>query len=331
MKQFSKTQLALLHLLSDGHCHSGNAIGEQLGVSRTAVWKHISQLNELGLAINRFPQQGYQLIKPMIPLDEQLIRQHLASRHFTRSLNFHLFADIGSTNQFLKELIDDTAINLCCAEKQSQGRGRFGRQWLSPFGENIYFSGRWELNCCLSRLSGLSLVVGLAILASLADAEIHQDIRLKWPNDIMWQGKKLCGILIEIIAETNSCAQIIIGIGMNVNFATQEQALSDKPWCSLYEITNDYFDRNILIANLILRLNQYLDKFLENGFPAFIEEWLAADYLRDQQITVTQPTGSISGQACGVNELGQLCLLDQQGKLHYLSAGDTSLNKNIPL
>ncbi|CDZ78826.1 Bifunctional protein BirA [Legionella massiliensis] len=328
MKQFSKTQLALLHLLSDGHCHSGNAIGEKLCVSRTAIWKHISQLADLGLAIKRIPQQGYQLTKPMKPLDEQLIRQHLKNRLFDKELNFHLFADIGSTNQFLKELSDDVSINICCAEKQSQGRGRFGRQWVSPFGENIYFSGRWQLNCCLSRLSGLSLVVGLAIMASLADSKIHQDIRLKWPNDVIWEHKKLCGILIEVIAETNSCAQVIIGIGMNVNTATHEQPLADKPWCSLYEITNNYYDRNGLIANLILSLNHYMDKFLLSGFTVFMDEWHTLDYLQDQQITVSQPTGSISGQACGVNEQGQLCLRDNQGTMHYLSSGDTSLSAN---
>lgn len=328
MKQFSPIQLALLHLLSDGLCHSGNVIGEKLGISRTAVWKHIRQLTHLGLALKRLPHQGYQLERPMKPLDEQLIRQHLRDYHFNLPLKFHLFAEIGSTNQFLKELVDESSLIICCAEKQTQGRGRFGRQWLSPFGENIYFSSRWKINYCLSRLSGLSLVVALAILSSLNDNPIYQDTRIKWPNDILWTNKKLSGILIEIIAESNGCAQVIIGIGINVNTATHEQPLGDKPWCSLYEISGTHSDRNLLLAHLIHKLNQYLDKFLAQGFGAFSKEWQAFDYLKGQFIKVTQPNGFINGQACGVNELGQLCLRDEQGKIHFLSSGDTSLSLN---
>jgi len=325
MKQFTKLQLQLLHLLSDGQCHSGNLIGEQLGVSRTAIWKNISQLAELGLAVTRIPQQGYQLRQPMIPLDELLIRQRLKSRYYEKTTNFHLFAELGSTNQFLKELDSNSSINVCCAEKQTQGRGRFGRHWISPFGENIYFSGRWELNCCLSRLSGLSLVVGLAILASLRDSGIAEDVRIKWPNDLLWGNKKLCGILIEAIAEANSCAQVIIGIGINVNTATHEQPLADKPWCSLYEITGNTFDRNRLVGDLIYHLNNYLDKFLLAGFVAFTDEWQELDYLQGKFIEVSQPTGSTSGYACGVNQLGQLGLRDEKGNIQYLSSGDTSL------
>jgi BirA family transcriptional regulator, biotin operon repressor / biotin---[acetyl-CoA-carboxylase] ligase len=325
MKQFNKMQLELLQQLADGNCHSGNEIGKQLGISRTAVWKCISQLAELGLAVLRIPQQGYQLVQPMKPLDEQAIRWHLANRSFTKQTNFHLYATIDSTNRFLKELPSSSSVEICCAEKQTHGRGRFGRHWVSPFGENIYCSSRWELNCCLSRLSGLSLVVGLAILASLQDSEIHQDIRLKWPNDLLWGNKKLCGILSEVIAETNGYSQVTIGIGLNVNTATHKQPLADSSWCSLYEITNSHFDRNILLANLIYHLDQHLDKFLNSGFTAFSKDWQKVDYLQGEFIKVSQPAGIISGHACGVNELGQLCLRDAQGTMHYFSSGDTSL------
>lgn len=326
MKQFTRTQLALLHLLSDGKCHSGNVLGETLAISRTAVWKNINQLIELGAGIQRISKQGYQLIKPFIPLDEKLIRQCLLQQAFDEEINIHLLASINSTNLFLKDLASTGIIDVCCAEKQTQGRGRFNRQWVSPFGENIYCSSRWELNCCLSQLSGLSLVVGLAILASLKDSDVLQDIRIKWPNDILWNNKKLCGILIEVVAEANSRAQIIIGIGLNVNTNPAEKSLAEKPWCSLNEITNSYYDRNILLANLIINLSHYLKIFLAQGFLAFLEAWHKADYLQGQIITVTQTNTTLKGLACGVNELGQLCLQDEQGKLHYLSAGDTSIS-----
>ena len=326
MKQLTKTQLKILQHLADGQCHSGHLLGEKLGVSRTAIWKQIKQLALLGLPIKQISHEEYQLTHPLCPLDEASIRCHLAKTPFKKEFYFHLFASIGSTNQFLKELPLDSAIHFCCAETQTKGRGRFGRNWVSPFGENIYFSSRWEFNSPLSSLSGLSLVVGLAILASLKENQIENDIRLKWPNDLMWQNKKLAGILIEVIAETKGCAQIIIGIGLNVNTATVDNTLVDKPWCSLYEITKRYFDRNQLLASLIHHLFQFLEQFLLAGFARFMEQWQNVDYLQGKLIRVNQPNHSLSGYACGINELGQLCLKDEQGKTHYLSTGDTSLS-----
>lgn len=330
MKQFSSLQLRLLQHLADGHCHSGSVLGEQLGVSRTAIWKQISQLTDLGVGINRFPQQGYQLTQPLQLLDETLIRHHLQTKDYNKALNFHIFASADSTNRFLKDSPDSTgAITICCAEKQTQGRGRFGRTWFSPFGENIYCSSRWHLDCCLSQLSGLSLVVGLAILACLNDLNLKQDIKLKWPNDVLWQDKKLAGILIEVIGETNGSAQVIIGIGMNVNAATQEQTNEASSWCSLNDITGEYFDRNLIVAHLIYQLDCHLQQFLTQGFSSFQSAWQEVDYLYEKEINISQPTGAMAGKACGVNQLGQLCLETKDKNVHYLSSGDTSLKKLV--
>ena len=326
MKPFSALQLQLLDCLSDGKCHSGNVIGEKLGVSRTAVWKQISQLTESGLKIQRIPQKGYQLNRPFHAINEVRLRERLGDSPVRRTIDFHLFSEVDSTNRYLKDLKSSGLLSVCCAEKQSQGRGRFGRHWVSPFGENIYVSSRWELNCCLSKLSGLSLVVSLAVLESLKKNNINQDIRVKWPNDLIWNDKKLCGVLIEVTAETNGSVVIIIGIGINVNTDTKKQPLSDKPWCSLYEITNNYFDRNILIADLLHMLENHLDQFLQKGFQFFQKNWQQVDYLEGKYVTVSQAHGSINGQACGVTESGQLCLIDEEGRRHHLSSGDTSLS-----
>lgn len=191
-------------------------------------------------------------MKHFLQIDELLIRHLLTQQGFTKSLKFYNFLSIDSTNRFLKELKTSPELSICCAEQQTQGRGRFGRQWLSPFGENIYFSSRWQLTGCLATLSSLSLVVGLAVLASFQDHAFRHELQLKWPNDILWGEKKLAGILIEINAEPNDMAQVIIGIGLNVNTATHLQPLAGISWCSLYEITGHYFDRNPLIANLIV-------------------------------------------------------------------------------
>jgi len=325
MKKFNSTQLKLIALLADGSCQSGSDLGNALNVSRTAIWKQTKQLAALGLPIQSIPQQGYHLAQPLILLNEQTIRDQLNKRNFNQAVYFHLFASLDSTNHFLKQLPNSLAIDVCCAETQTDGRGRFGRSWHSPFGENIYCSSRWHFDSDLSALSGLSLVVSLAIIATLNEFGIDEAARIKWPNDILWQNKKLCGCLIEISAESNSGADVVIGIGLNVNSATKDHPLPDKPWCSLYEMTGNYFDRNLLMACLITQLHKHIQRFVADGFPAFMAEWQPLDYLQDQLITVSHPTGPIVGKAAGVNESGQLILIDDKGIKHYLSSGDTSL------
>ena len=231
---------------------------------------------------------------------------------------------IDSTNRFLKELPLSNAIEACCAETQTHGRGRFGRQWHSPFGKNIYFSIRWHFDCDFAQLSGLSIVVSLAVLATLNHMNIH-DVSIKWPNDLIWENKKLCGSLIEVIGERNTGVDVVIGIGLNVNSSINELALLNRPCCSLYEITGSQWDRNTLITQLIIDLAQHLQQFTTEGFSSFINHWQQTDYLYGQRITVSQPTGYLSGTSNGVNQAGQLILMDEAGVTHFLSSGDTSL------
>ena len=144
----------------------------------------------------------------------------------------------------------------------------------------------------------------------------------------MWQHKKLAGVLIDVFAETNGCVQIIIGIGINVNSTSRESP--QMPWCSLYKMTGNFFDRNQLIATLIQTLDSNLLQFLKHGFSIFRNHWQQVDYLRGHYIDVFQSNTSLSGYACGVNEQGQLCLKDDDGHYHALSAGDTSLKRFSP-
>jgi BirA family biotin operon repressor/biotin-[acetyl-CoA-carboxylase] ligase len=324
MIKFNQSQLTLLQLLGDGSCHSGNELGHILGITRSGIWKQINQLIDLGIPIARLPQQGYQLANRLILLNEQQITKQLTANSFTNSFKLHLFTSIDSTNCYLKDLPTSSTLDICCAEIQTQGRGRFGRHWHSPFGENIYCSSRWSFNCDLSRLSGLSLVTSLAVLATINRINSIPEIKVKWPNDILWGAKKLCGSLIEIIAESHGNSQVIIGIGLNVNTDTSNHPLSDKPWCSLYEIFHQQYNRNFLIADLIIQLNQYLTNFINKGFIAFIDEWNKFDYLKGKRITVSQSSGSLSGLAYGVNPASQLILVDEHGIKHELSSGDTS-------
>lgn len=331
MKPFNPIQQQIITFLNQGGCHSGETLGKALSLSRTAIWKHIHQLIELGVPIQKIPQRGYQLQVPVHLLNTQTIHTLLNDLHFNQPYQFHHFFEINSTNQFLKDLIIETPssaappLHFCCTETQTAGRGRFGRQWNSPFGENIYFSGRWRWHGGMSQLSGLSLVVGLAILDSLTPLHLEQNILIKWPNDLLWKNQKLCGILIELSGESHGALDVVIGIGLNVNTHARQHQLSENPWCSLFEITGRQFDRNTLVANLIISLSKYLTQFLDSGFAPFKPAWEQVDYLKDQWINISQPTKQFSGYACGVNEQGLLCVKDGDEQLHYVSAGETSL------
>jgi BirA family biotin operon repressor/biotin-[acetyl-CoA-carboxylase] ligase len=327
MLKFNHSQLTLLQILEDGVCHSGSKLGKTLGITRSAIWKQINQLIDLGVPIISVPQKGYQLPYKFTLLNEQEISNHLKAQGFSSPTKIHILTSVDSTNRHLKDLPSSSVLDVCCAEIQTQGRGRFGRHWHSPFGENIYCSSRWSFNSDLTRLSGLSLVTSLAVLATLNKFHSSAEIKIKWPNDILWGDKKLCGSLIEIVAESNGNAQVIIGIGLNVNTDTKNHPLPDKPWCSLYEISQKHYDRNVLIAELIQTLERYLNIFLDHDLNIFMNEWNKNDYLAGKHITVSQSLGAISGVASGINALGQLILKDDEGITHFLSSGDTSLQQ----
>lgn len=318
MKTFSTIQLKLLHLLQDRKCHSGQQLGKILGVSRTSIWKHICLLINLGIPIKRLPQSGYQLERPFIPLDAAQIGESMG-------IELHVFSEIDSTNRYLKTLAPTTQSIACCAETQTAGRGRFGRPWISPFGENIYLSYRQQLTCSLSQLSGLSLVASLAVHSCLQPM-ISSPLQIKWPNDLYWQHKKLAGILIEMLVEENGCIQLIIGVGINVNSVAARDRLISKPYCSLYSISEQYFDRNVLIGRLLQQITQDIDTFMQKGFPAFRNQWQELDYLFGKNITVQQLNQQYQGQASGVDDAGQLLLKDEAGLMHRLTSGDASIS-----
>ena len=328
ISKLNSVQYTIIEVLSDGLCHSGTELGETLGISRSAIWKHVKQLIEIGIPIISIPQQGYHLKHKLILLSKEKIIQLLANQRDISSIKLHLFSSIDSTNRYLKDLPLSNYLDICCAEQQTQGRGRFGRTWHSPFGENIYCSSRWKLDCNLAKLSGLSLITSLAVVSTLKRFTDSPEIKIKWPNDILWRDKKLCGSLIEIIAESNALAQIVIGVGLNVNSDTENHPLPDKPWCSLYEISDKFYDRNEIIAHLIINLNFYLTLFLKHDLYFFMKEWEHYDYLMGKRIKVTQNMVSLSGHACGIDSTGQLILRDEEGNIHLLSSGDTSLQGN---
>lgn len=334
-KEFNGIQKQILALLKNGEIHSGSALGNRLNVSRTYIWKQIKNLQEFGVPIQSHAHLGYQLPPSVQLLEIENIKNHLNEqliyisdakfKEKLTNLDLNLFASIDSTNQYLKDHASSAELEIVCAETQTAGRGRFGRSWYSPFGENIYFSMRRLFQGDVSRLSGLSLVISLAILAAMSRLNIKETIQIKWPNDLIWNNQKLSGCLIEIQAESNAEATLIIGIGINVNADFNHE--DHQGWTSLYQMNQKYFDRSLLVAHLILSLNQYLNQFEEHGLLFFIEEWAIYDYLKGKEITIQDAYTTKTGLAMGINSQGQLRLLDSFHHEHLFTSGEASLKK----
>ena len=261
----------------------------------------------------------------MHSLDSDKILENIHDIELKNQLKLHIFPKIKSTNLFLKAITNNQGIDICCAEQQTQGRGRLNREWHSPKSENIYFSYRLVIPKVINNLSAISLVTGLAIIEVLKSLNILNDIQIKWPNDIYWRGKKLAGILIESNQLPEKHISIVIGVGLNVNSSFSEQL--DKPWASLFDICGQQLDRNIIIAKLICKLTTNINILQDKGFANFLDAWQKVDYLYNKDITVKHFENELSGVCKGVDSAGNLMLVDNDGVQHKLNYGEASIKK----
>ncbi|MDF1764647.1 MAG: biotin--[acetyl-CoA-carboxylase] ligase, partial [Oleibacter sp.] len=245
----------LLGILADGQFHSGEALGEALGVSRAAVWKQLKKLEDLDIPYSSVKGKGYRLHDQIELLDSERIRQQLHQRLDI----LEVLLDVNSTNTYLFERANNHMGKRYAvfAEKQHHGRGRRGRQWVSPFGKNIYLSLLVSFSGGMAVLEGLSLVTAIAVEKALARLGI-EGVGLKWPNDIYAQGKKLAGILLEVTGEYNSHCQVVIGIGLNLSLSEHDAETIDQPWVDLRSLKAN-LSRNDVAAILLDELLIHVD------------------------------------------------------------------------
>ena len=327
MKSLATTIKHLIEILNDGKFHSGSQLGNDLNMTRSAIWKQIEHLKKLDVDIKSVKGKGYRLNQPITLLNQTQIKQHISDPDLRKKLDIHIFDSINSTNSYLKTYshLEQDHIPVCLAEQQTQGRGRMQRLWYSPFAANIYCSSRWQFDAEISKLPSLSLVVGLAIINMLARIGIQDDIKIKWPNDIMWKNKKLAGILIEAIIETHHRSQVIIGIGINVNMPSSAALHIQKPWTSLNQLYDQAIDRNRMVALLIEELATMIEQFKLKGFTSFLSLWRSYDYLYGQQVELADFSQTHQGQAMGVDGQGDLLLKKTDGRVEHFTSGDASI------
>lgn len=313
----------ILTLLQDGQFHSGEELGDALGISRAAVWKRLKQLEKQGLTLDAVAGKGYRLPRDVILLSGDLISTYIEESVRSR-IGLTTLHSASSTNDTVLTLLDNPEpVQICVAEHQTAGRGRRGRTWISPLGANIYFSMLWRFESGMSGLDGLSLVVGLAVLKTLENFGAN-GLSLKWPNDLLCSGKKLAGILLEINGDPNGECQVVIGIGINVRLTQDQLSEISQPAIDLCSVLGMTVDKNRVVAELIGQLVSFLDIFQEKGFTPFREEWQRYDAYAGQEVCLITGLREITGTAAGVNEHGAL-ILSQDGEKHAYAGGEVSL------
>jgi BirA family biotin operon repressor/biotin-[acetyl-CoA-carboxylase] ligase len=316
----------LLNLLADGHYHSGEALGAALGVSRMAVWKQVRALREHGLPLEVVRGKGYRLPDSFELLDAGAIQTGLSPATRAWMARIDTFLEIDSTSTWLRQQALDGAPSgsVCLAEMQHGGRGRRNRSWVSPFAANLYLSLLWRSDAGAAGLGGLSLVIGVALLRSLRAFGIDA-AGLKWPNDVLVDGAKLAGILIDVAGESSGPCSVIIGVGMNVSMPDAAAAAIDQPWTDLCRLTGrQRFPRNRLAASVLDCSFSALREFEQSGLESFLDEWRQHDLIDGREVSLQLPNERVRGRACGVDSAGAL-LLETAGGHRRFASGEVSL------
>ena len=310
----------LISLLSDGQFHSGEQLGEQLGISRAAVSKHMAALKELGLDLFSLTGKGYRLAVPMALYDEEQL-QALAPM-----APVHCFPVIDSTNQYLLERVNQLQSGeSCLAECQTAGRGRRGKPWVSPFGCQLILSMYWRLEQGMAAAMGLSLAVGVAVVQALEPLG-YPGVELKWPNDLYYQGRKLAGILGEMSGSAGASCHRVIGVGLNLAMPSREAERIDQAWSELRHIQPELVDRNLLAGRVIEHLQQAMLTFEQEGLASFVADWNRLDHFAGRPVRLLMGEQEFRGVARGIDDRGALRLETEEGIKFYLG-GEISLRR----
>lgn len=318
----NKLTFPLLHLLSDGQFHSGEALARQFNVSRATIWNAIQQAEGLGVTIFSVRGRGYKLPQAIDFLGKNAVLNAVGEH--TELFNLIILDEVASTNTYLMQQKNLPHATCVAAHIQTSGKGRRGRTWISRLGASLTFSLVWRFQCGAAALSGLSLAVGVALIRSLKNLGIDQ-AQLKWPNDALIGGKKLAGILIELQGDLDGPSTAVIGIGINLNLPKAVIDSIDQPTTDLHRITGYSVNQNILLGTLLKHLAEVLNTFEQLGFVGLREEWLSYHAYHHQPVRLLMPNATeVFGVVENVADDGVLMVQTPLG-LQRFSAGEISL------
>lgn len=305
---------------------SGEDLCGHSGISRAAIWKHIENLRDIGYDIEAVPHLGYKLVSAPDALIPSEIRWKLKTKIFGRDIISYKKVD--STNDIAYHLAEKgvKAGTAIIAEEQSRGKGRHGRHWVSPSKGGIYLSCILRPKIPPNEIPRITLFAAVAVAKAIRDVT-SLDVSIKWPNDLVLDGKKVCGILTEMKAEQDSVDFIILGIGINVN--TPLKQLPKGSTSLKDELNNHNIKRSIsrveLTKQVLERLEEFYSILERNGFEPIIDAWKGLSNMLGSRIKVILPGRTFEGLAHDINPDGALVVRLDSGILEKVSSGDVAM------
>lgn len=308
---------------ADGYV-SGQELCEHFGVSRTAVWKNIRSLQEDGYEIEAVPNRGYRIIGCPDTIAEEEVASRLKTKRMGKTIRY--FSVIDSTNNYAKRIGEDGAPDgtLVIADEQTAGKGRSGRRWVTPSGQAIAFTLLLRPALPPSRISMVTLVMGLAVCRAIRRL-YDLPVGIKWPNDVVIDGKKICGILTEMSAEIDGVHYIVIGVGINANLTSFPEEIRDVATSVALQLGHDV-SRAEIIAEVMKQFEDFYEGFEQDGdLTKLIGEYNSDLLNRNNKVRVLDPKGEYEGTALGIDRLGQLLVRRQDGSVAEVYAGEVSV------
>ena len=325
LRRRSLINRALLDILADGQFHSGEEIGAALGISRAAVWKQLQKLEAVDVPLESIKGRGYCVPGGLNLLDPSAVKAALPQGAAGLADQLTIVPSVDSTNSLASQALENGSGHGASfvAEHQSAGRGRRGRQWLSPFARSLYLTTIWEFTNGAAALECLSLSVAVAVARALRRYGID-GLALKWPNDVLAGDKKLAGILLEMQGDPAGLCQVLVGIGLNVDLRGCQTDSIERPWVDLRSVADVEPERNELLAKLLVELATVYREFAGGGFGVHRDEWLALDAYKDTPVSIQLGEEWVNGIARGVDAGGGL-MLDVDGVNRTFYGGEVSL------
>jgi BirA family transcriptional regulator, biotin operon repressor / biotin---[acetyl-CoA-carboxylase] ligase len=317
----------ILHLLTTlpGEYVSGERISQQLNVTRASVWKQIKLLKEEGFEIEAHTNKGYRLLKAPLSINEWVIKHMLRTNSLGHSIIIE--DELQSTNAIAKELAREGGIHgqIILARRQFGGRGRMQREWQSPRG-GLWMSVILKPNLSLADASKLTLAASVAIVDALV--ELYQlRVGIKWPNDLIYNGQKIAGILGEVVGEWTSVQTLILGIGVNANFSRQELSPTVKA-TTLRDILGYEVDLNALTSSILSHLEDQVRALEEKSFEKLRSNWMERAVGLGEEVRVLRGERVFEGRFKGISIDGELLLGMEQGEERF-SAGEVQLRSKL--
>ena len=304
---------------------SGQKISEALGVSRAAIWKHINIIKEDGYKIEAISRKGYRIISSPDILTFEEIKNLLSTKYIGRNITY--YESIGSTNSKAKELAEMRQEHgtVVISEEQTTGRGRLGRNWVSPKYKGIWMSIILRPNIITENISQITLIGAAAVQKAIMKMGIKTSI--KWPNDIVLNDKKVCGILTEMSGEVDHINYLVMGIGINVNLEKEDIPIDLKDMATSLKIESGKdMERKLLLANILNIFEELYNDFVQNGnIKETIEICRKNSMLIGKEIQLINRGKVTTAKALDISDKGELVIENNQGIVEYIVSGEVSI------